>query len=187
MEKTITDRQLLTEVLTRLGDRQISALVEDLGRESPAGRKLLKILEEIPGEREAGAQELKEMLKRELELSQGSGKGFFEALISFVDRAQKKDSEVYNAAGMNRSLWYRLRDHRTARTSKQNVLKMALILKLDYWELYYLVNLAGYSLLPSEDSTDKIVAFCVRHGLYDTARVDELLVEAGEEPLFSES
>ena len=66
------------------------------------------------------------------------------------------------------------------------MLKMAIILHLDYWEMYYLLNLAGYSLMPAQDPTDKIVSYCIRSKIYDCKQIDELFFELGEEPLFSE-
>ena len=191
MEKKITERQLLIEVLSRLDERQILGLAEEMGRENPCGEALLQLLEEEADrfpwtQKTLGTEELKKLLKQELEVTQGYRQEFYKELIYFVDRAQKTDAQVYNEIGMNRTLWYRLRDNKNARTNKRNVLKMAVILHLDYWEMYYLVNLAGYSLLPKDDLTDRTAAFCIRHGIYEKEKIDELLIEAGEKPLFSE-
>ncbi len=191
MHEKITERQLLIEVLSRLEERQLLGLIEEMGRDQPLGQALLYFLEkENKGigwmKKTLGMSELKQLLKEELAVTQGYRKEFYKELIYFVDRAQKTDAQVYNEIGMNRTLWYRLRDNKSARTNKRNVLKMAIILHLDYWEMYYLVNLAGYSLLPGDERTDRIVAFCVRHGIYEKERVDELLIEAKEKPLFSE-
>lgn len=188
MDKKVTERQLLIEVLSRLDEKQLLGLVEELGRDQPLGQALSALLEEEFKDKQKTLKmdELKRLLKEELEVTQGYRREFYKELIFFVDRAQKTDAQVYNEIGMNRTLWYRLRDNKSARTNKRNVLKMAVILQLDYWEMYYLVNLAGYSLLPGDDLTDRTVAFCVRHGIYEKGKVDELLVEAGEKPLFSE-
>ena len=191
MERKITERQLLIEVLSRLDEKQLLGLIEEMGREQPLGQALCDLLEEEFKtfhwtQKTLKMEELKRLLKEELEVTQGYRREFYKELIYFVDRAQKTDAQVYNEIGMNRTLWYRLRDNKNARTNKRNVLKMAVILQLDYWELYYLVNLAGYSLLPGDDVTDRTVAFCVRHGIYEKGKVDELLIEAGEKPLFSE-
>lgn len=191
MEIKITERQLLIAVLSKLDERQILGLIEEIGRDNPTGQALLRLLEEeveqFPWtQKTLGIKDLKKMLKEELEVTQGYRQEFYKELIHFVDRAQKTDAQVYNEIGMNRTLWYRLRDNKNARTNKRNVLKMAVILRLDYWEMYYLINLAGYSLLPKDDLTDRTVAFCIRHGIYEKEKVDELLLEAKEKPLFSE-
>lgn len=187
MEK-ITDKRLLVEVLSRLEERQLIGLLEEIGKEQPLGQALIKVLEEelCWTQEPLRMEELKVLLKEELEVTQGFRREFYKELIFFVDRAQKTDAQVYNEIGMNRTLWYRLRDNKNAKTNKRNVLKMAVILQLDYWEMYYLVNLAGYSLLPGEDRTDQTVAFCIRHRIYEKEKVDELLIEAGEKTLFSE-
>ena len=187
-EKEVTDKELLVQVLSRLDERQLIGIVEEIGVEQPLGQALVKILEEELhwSEKTLKLDQLKVLLKEELETTQGTRREFYKELIYFVDRAGKTDAQVYNEIGMNRTLWYRLRDNRNAKTNKRNVLKMAVILQLDYWEMYYLVNLAGYSLLPKDDLTERTVAFCIRHGIYEKGKVDELLIEAGEKPLFSE-
>ena len=187
-EKEVTDKELLVQVFSRLDERQLIGIVEEIGVEQPLGQALVKILEEELhwSEKTLKLDQLKVLLKEELETTQGTRREFYKELIYFVDRAGKTDAQVYNEIGMNRTLWYRLRDNRNAKTNKRNVLKMAVILQLDYWEMYYLVNLAGYSLLPKDDLTDRTVAFCIRHGIYEKGKVDELLIEAGEKPLFSE-
>lgn len=187
-EKTI-ERKLLIEILTRLDEHQLLGIMEELEKDGPLGGELRRILEEDCHWNPSASltmEELKDNLKKELEHTNGNRREFYRELIRFVDRAQKTDAEVYNAIGMNRTLWYRLRDNKNARTNKRNVLKMAIFLQLDYWEMYYLINLAGYSLMPGDDSTDRIVAFCIRRKIYDRRQIDELLWEAGETPLFSD-
>lgn len=181
-------RKLLEEILPRLNECQIVNLMEEL-EEGTLKKEFCRILEEDSRFFQndfLDMDKIKEMLKRELDTVRHSHRGFFEELIYFADRAKMTDAQVYNAIGMNRTLWYRLRDNPNAKTSKRNVLKLAIILKLDYWEMYYLLNLAGYSLLPGDDGTDKIVSFCIRRNIYDCRQIDELFFEAGEEPLFSE-
>lgn len=189
MDKKVTEKELLIAVLSRLDTLQVHAILEDIGRNTSLGEALYRVLEEDcnwGSETGFSMEELKEILKKELESAQDYRREFYQELIHFADRAQKTDAQVYNAIGMNRTLWYRLRDHKDARTNKRNVLKMAIVLQLDYWEMYYLVNLSGHSLLPGDDKTDQIVSFCVRHKIFDMDKVDELLAEAGENTLFSE-
>ncbi|MCI9123332.1 MAG: hypothetical protein HFH35_04510 [Eubacterium sp.] len=182
-------KKLLTEVLARLDEGQIMEIIEELGKNSSLGKELCGILKEdgrFLTDTPMTMEEIKDILNKELDAAKKQRREFFEELIYFVDRAQKTDAQVYNAIGMNRTLWYRLRDNKNARTNKRNVLKMAIILHLDYWEMYYLLNLAGYSLMPAQDPTDKIVSYCIRSKIYDCKQIDELFFELGEEPLFSE-
>lgn len=189
MDTKVTEKELLIAVLSRLDKLQVLGILEDIGRNTPLGEALYSVLENEcswDSETASGMEELKAILKKELEGAQGYRREFFQELLRFADRAQKTDAQIYNAIGMNRSLWYRLRDQKDAKTNKKNVLKMAIVLHLDYWEMYYLVNLSGHSLLPGDDKTDQIVSFCVRHKIYDMDKVDELLFEAGENALFSD-
>lgn len=188
MNEKTTERKLLTEIVTRLEKPQLFTIWEDLGTDSPLGKTFYQILQEdCPWNMEAAlsADKLKELLKKELEVTRNYRREFYDALIYFVDRIEKTDAQVYNAIGMSRTLWYHLRDNKNAKTHKDNVLKMAIILKLDYWELYYLVNLAGYSLLPGNDDMDRVVSLCIRNKIYDVNKIDELLYEAGIRTLFS--
>jgi len=111
---------------------------------------------------------------------------FFGEVVRFTDRAGMTDSQVYNAIGMNRSLWYRMRDDADARTKKSNVLKLAVVLKLSFWEAVYLIALAGYSFLPGNNDTDKVVSDCLMKGVFDPQAVDAALYEKTGNTLFSE-
>ena len=67
MEKKITERQLLIEVLSRLDERQILGLAEEMGRENPFGEALLQLLEEEADrfpwtQKTLGTEELKKLL-----------------------------------------------------------------------------------------------------------------------------
>ena len=114
------------------------------------------------------------------------GREFFQEIIRFADRAGLTDSQLYNTIGLNRSLWYRLRDDKSARTKKSNVLKLVIALRLNFWEAFYLIALAGYSFTPGIDETDRVVASCLLRGDYDPEKVDRLLDDDGLETLFAE-
>jgi hypothetical protein len=152
------------------------------------GKALQKVLEEdiYQYQKPLTMKELRKELKQELEEKNGQQHEFYQELTRFIDRMELTDSQVYNDIGMSRSLWYHIRDNKNAKTKKKNVLRMAVVLHVDYWEMYYLVNLAGYSLLPAEDVTDKIVISCIKNKIYDKMQIDDLLIENGEKPLFSE-
>ena len=111
---------------------------------------------------------------------------FFAELLRFADRVGMTDSQIYNAIGLSRSLWYRMRDHKDARTKKTNVLKLAIVLRLSFWEAFYLVALAGYAFMPGLDDTDKTVAACLLNGVYDPDTIDGMLASNNLETLFSE-
>jgi hypothetical protein len=114
------------------------------------------------------------------------GREFFTEVVRFAERANMTDSQVYNAIGLNRSLWYRMRDDSAARTKKPNVLKLAVVLRLTYWEAYYIIALAGYSFTPGTDETDNVIMSCLINGVYDIETVDKMLYDAGADTLFAE-
>lgn len=182
----ITDRELLQTVLSALDEAQIAAVISAVGWDSPNGQRLREILSELRKTiRKNNADgDVRTLLRDVMSDSSGFRSDFFSELLKFVDRAQKTDAQVYNEIGMNRALWYRLRDNKDARTSKRNVLKLAIVLHLDYWEAFYLISLAGFSFMTAP--SDYVVAFCLSQGIYDTFQVDELLEGNGQEALFSE-
>jgi hypothetical protein len=182
----ITDRELLQTVLSALDETQIAAVISAVGWDSPNGRRLKEMLSEL---RESiikvnAGSDVRALLQNMISEHSDSRGEFFSELLKFVDRAQKTDAQVYNEIGMNRALWYRLRDNKDARTSKRNVLKLAIVLHLDYWEAFYIISLAGFSFMTAP--SDYVVAFCLSQGIYDTFQVDELLEGNGQEALFSE-
>jgi len=111
---------------------------------------------------------------------------FFSEVIGFAERINLTDAQVYNAIGMNRSLWYRMRDNPDARTKKSNVLKLAIVLRLSFWEAFYLIALAGYSFVPGIDKTDETIARCLMSEEYAPDKIDEMLDENGCDTLFAE-
>ena len=113
-------------------------------------------------------------------------RSFFPEIIRFADRAGMTDSQIYNAVGLNRSLWYRMRDDINARTKKSNVLKLVIVLRLSFWEAFYLIALAGYSFTPGADGTDKIIASCLIKSIYEPDIIDEMLYDNRLKTLFTE-
>ncbi len=179
------DRQLLREIILQLEPNQVEQLLQAFAdRPALAGA----FRQRLSQWRQADdLRPLEQVIREEMENSSGQTRQFYAELIRFVDRARMTDAQVYRQVGMDRKLWYRLRDQQKARTSKENVLKMCIVLHLDYWETYYLVNLSGYAFTPTAqiDRTDFGVGLCVSNGIYTPMRVDELLVELGEPPLFA--
>jgi len=114
------------------------------------------------------------------------GVTFFSEVIRLVDRAGVTEPYVYKAIGLNRSLWYRMRDDERARTKKGNILKLVIVLQLSFWEAVYIIALAGYSFTPGVDGTDKVVRDCLIAGTYDPEVVDQMLYDGGLKALFAE-
>ena len=177
------ERQLLIKILSRMEEGQIIALQNELGADTPEGRALTDILKVISDTDGAEEENISADTAKETAVSK-EAVTFYKVVTGFIDRAGKTESYVYNQNHMDRKLWYRLRDKPGAKTSKRNLLKMAIVLELNYWEMHYLVNLGGYPIMPALDPTDKVIAKHVRQRKYDKEAINKDLKEAGEEPLF---
>lgn len=169
----VSDTALLKAVLRRLDLQQTQDLYLAFGSDSALADALRQRLREWRDP------------AQDLPAQDGGAPTFFGELVRFLARRGMTDAKLYNAIGMQRTLWYRLRDNPEAHTSKANVLKMGIVLQLDYWELYYLVSLSGYAFVPAYDGADREIASCVRAGIYAPAAIDERLYAAGEPTLFS--
>ena len=178
------DARLLREVIRRLPKEQLDQLFAALQTDRELADAFHdRLLRWRPA---ADGRTLEELLADAAARATGRKKRFYDELIRYVDRAKMTDSKVYGEAGMDRKLWYRLRDDDKARTSKPNGLKLCIVLHLDYWETYYFVNLSGYAFTPSPeiDKTDFGVCACICNGIYDPGRVDEILLALGAPALF---
>ena len=174
---------LLNELLASLSESLLMEIIAYLGLDNPISVELQKRIHVIRGiDFETDFSKPLAIARRERK----HGVGFFNQIIKFADRAQMTDPQIYNGANIGRSLWYRIRDNKNVKTSKENVLKIALVLRLNYWELYYLVSLAGYSFMPHNNMTDYIIALCAWHKEFNPETIDRLLVENGKKALFSE-
>lgn len=182
MEKEIISAEkLLEEIIFALDESQLYGLLTLLGFDTPAG---ITFAEKMAYYKQINHIDLRE-IPSSIKLGDAQYSPLYSALIKFINRKGLKDSKVYNAVGINRTIWYRLRDNKTASTSKQNILKFALVLELDYWEAFYLISLAGFSFLPTIDKTDYVIMKCILEKTYDPETIDEMLRNAGESTLFS--
>lgn len=82
---------------------------------------------------------------------------FYELLSKYIDRSKyKKDSDVYNKAGMSRAMFSKIRSgHIPKRTS---VLRIAFVLELTCAETKRLLNSAGYEFL-ANNKFDKFIMY----------------------------
>lgn len=82
---------------------------------------------------------------------------FYDVLIEYIDKSEyKKDSDVYNKAGISKSVFSKIRrGHIPKRT---NILRIALVLKLSMEDAKRLLNSAGYAFLES-NKFDKFISY----------------------------
>ena len=93
------------------------------------------------------------------------------------------DPMVYKKAGIDRKTWSKLLSNANQRPTKRNVAAIAIALELDFHDCKSLVKSAGYIL--NRDPFDMVIRYCIDQGIYDSFKVDELLLLKGQKPLFS--
>ena len=107
---------------------------------------------------------------------------FSETLLNMIDQKEMKDSDVYRRAGIDRRLFWKIRNDDTYQTSKRTVFALILSLRLSEEESEELLESAGYSFSRSQEY-DLIILFFVRNAVYDFELVNYALTEHRLQPL----
>ena len=109
---------------------------------------------------------------------------FHTYLFSLIDSRGLTDPEVYKKAGIDRKTWSKLISNHEQRPTKRMVCRLAIALELSPHECKHLIKSAGYIL--NRDPFDLVIRYCVENQIFDPMRVDSLLVQENNKPLFSE-
>ena len=192
----VNDTELLRKIIYYLIDPQIEVLRQELPEGSPERTALEdRIARWRRDSQTMDPESFRRRILQEIRSNSRFNTSFFAELDELMQRRGIKDSDLYNAIGISQPLWSNIKNRglkdygkkiRNAHTKKENVLKMAIVLRADYYELYDLMCYGGFSFSPTVNPTDHVVAACIRAGIYDPYKIDNYLVEAGEEALFSE-
>lgn len=107
---------------------------------------------------------------------------FSQVLLSYIDKKEVKDSDVYKKAGIDRRHFSKIRSNLHYRPKKTTVIALALALELDKKETDKLLSSAGYSLSDS-DLFDLVIKFCIKNKVYDFYNINQALDYFSLKPL----
>lgn len=103
-------------------------------------------------------------------------KGFSETLLYLIDRAGKKDSEIYKKANVDRKLFSKIRNNADYRPSKATAIAFAIALELSMDETDDLLARAGI-VLSQSNKFDVIVRYFIENKKYDIFELNSVLFE----------
>lgn len=99
---------------------------------------------------------------------------FVSRLFFYINKKGKRNSEVYNAAGMTPDCFSKIISGKTKKPKKETVLSLAFALALNIDEAEDLLSSAGFSLYKGKE--DLIYRFCFENGPYTLSEVNDALV-----------
>jgi len=112
------------------------------------------------------------------------GKSFSEMLFLFLDDKNIDEVELYQAIGMSRTHFSKIRSNLHYQPTKETVFRLAIGMKLNLEEALQLLSAAGFSFKMSS-YLDLVVRWALEQSIYGQALIDEMLNDYQENPLFS--
>ncbi len=101
----------------------------------------------------------------------------YDYIIHYCDKAQVDEVDLYKNAAIPRSTFSKIRsmpDNNYTPSKYPTIICLALAMKLGKEDIQVFMNIAGYHLSNSI-KTDRVVMYCVEHGIYQVERVDDYL------------
>ncbi|MBQ1869213.1 MAG: hypothetical protein II146_01925, partial [Treponema sp.] len=102
-------------------------------------------------------------------------------LRKFRERAGMEEVDLYTRAGLSKAVFSNIRSEKSV-PKQENVVSLALTLKLNLSETKLLLERAGHAFVPGSVFS-KIITDALRQNLGSVDDVNELLVRHGLEPL----
>ena len=110
------------------------------------------------------------------EALEGLDAGFSETLLALIDRSGRKDSEIYNRAGISRQHFSKIRNNPAYKPTKSTAIAFAIALELDMAQTRDLIGRAGYALTRSS-KFDVIIMYFIENKNYDLYDINMTLYE----------
>ena len=151
------------------GDAQLRSRAEEFG-DAPATRASMPMAVPQAAPKAAPkAMSLEEMLKN-------TDAGFSETLLKLIDKAGKKDSEIYKKANLSKQHFSKIRNNPDYKPTKSTAIALALALELDLEQTRDLIGRAGYALSGSS-KFDLIIRYFIEQGNYNVVEINIALYE----------
>lgn len=117
----------------------------------------------------------------EKKLKTPGSEDFISRLIFYINEKNMTHPQVYNAAGMTPDCFSKIMSGKTKTPKKENIVSLALALKLNYDEATDFLSSAGQTLCGFKQ--DVIFEFCFKTGPYTIDEVNEALVRFHFKPI----
>ena len=102
--------------------------------------------------------------------------GFTETLLKLIDKAGKKDAEIYKRANLSKQHFSKIRNNPDYKPTKPTAIALALALELDMDGTKDLIGRAGYALTNSS-KFDLIIQYFIERGNYNVVEINMALYE----------
>ena len=101
----------------------------------------------------------------------------YDYIIHYCDQAKVDEVALYKKAAIPRSTFSKIRsmpDNNYNPSKYPTIVCLALAMRLGKEDFQIFMNIAGYHLSNSI-KTDRVIMYCVEHGVYQVERVDDYL------------
>ena len=192
----VSESDVLKEIIIKIKDEELDALYHLMPRDTALGavfdQCVQKWRKEKVGTTKTILQEVHEEIKKNTQKIYTS---FYNELMKLLENKGIDEKEfktmLYRESGIKPGSWANIEKkgtvlavNRDAHTSKENILKMLILLKADIYEIKNLLSYGNYSFDPEKNCLDCVIAKCVAAKNYDTEEIDNILYDIGESTLF---
>lgn len=105
-------------------------------------------------------------------------------LYNLLEEKRKKVDDLHLRAGIKKEYWHKATNGKI-HPSKQKLLCLAVILRLNLEETEKLLRVAGYSLAEDLTVFEAIMGYCIKKQIYSFFEIDNFLSNYGEKTIFS--